>query len=81
MVLPARLHAHAFADYLDLEAGSNLKHEYLDGEIYAMAGGSPRHAALTLAVGGALLAGLRGGLYWLGEPLPIGGDTARRVRG
>jgi Uma2 family endonuclease len=61
MGAPAHLHGYTFKDYLDLEGASNVKHEFLDGEIYAMAGGSPRHAALTLAVGGTLLAQLRGG--------------------
>ena len=61
MVAPARLHGYTFDEYLDLENASNVKHEFLEGEIYAMAGGTPRHAALTLAVGGALLAQLRGG--------------------
>jgi len=58
---PAHLHGYSFKEYLDLESASNVKHEFLEGEIYAMAGGTPRHAALTLAVGGALLAQLRGG--------------------
>jgi len=58
---PAHLHGYSFKEYLDLESASNVKHEFLDGEIYAMAGRTPRHAALTLAVGGALLAQLRGG--------------------
>lgn len=61
MSAPAHLHGYTFDDYLDLESASNVKHEYLEGEIYAMAGGTPRHAALTLAVGGALLGQLRGG--------------------
>ena len=61
MGAPAHLHGYTFKEYLDLESASNVKHEFLDGEIYAMAGGTPRHAALTLAVGGALLAQLRGG--------------------
>jgi Uma2 family endonuclease len=61
MGAPARLHGYTFREYLDLESASNVKHEFLDGEIYGMAGGTPRHAALTLAVGGALLAQLRGG--------------------
>jgi Uma2 family endonuclease len=61
MGVPAHLHGYSFKEYLDLEGASNVKHEFLDGEIYAMAGGTPRHAALTLAVGGALLAQLRGG--------------------
>jgi Uma2 family endonuclease len=61
MGAPSHLHGYSFREYLDLEAVSNVKHEYLEGDIYAMAGGTPRHAALTLAVGGALLAQLRGG--------------------
>lgn len=61
MTAPAPLHRYTFGEYLDLEAGSNVKHEYLKGEIYAMAGRTPRHAALTLTVGAALHAGLRGG--------------------
>lgn len=35
------------ADYLDGEAESPLKHEYVDGEIYAMAGASRRHNQLV----------------------------------
>ena len=61
MGAPAHLHGYTFAEYLDLEGASNVKHEFLAGEIYAMAGGTPRHAALTLAVGGTLLQQLRGG--------------------
>jgi Uma2 family endonuclease len=30
-------------EYLTLERASETKHEYLDGEIYVMAGGSPKH--------------------------------------
>jgi Uma2 family endonuclease len=61
VVARAKRHAYRFSEYLDLEAASNVKHEFLDGEIYAMAGGTPRHAALTLAVGAALLSALRDG--------------------
>jgi Uma2 family endonuclease len=61
MSASAHLHRYTFAEYLDLEGASNVKHEFLNGEIYAMAGGTPRHAALTLAVGAALHAALRGG--------------------
>jgi len=43
-----RVH-HTYAEYLALEDGSSVRHEYLDGEIYAMAGGSPDHAALAAA--------------------------------
>ena len=40
-------------EYLDLEARSDLKHEYIDGGVYAMAGSSDDHAAI---VGNALIA-------------------------
>ncbi|NOY26790.1 MAG: Uma2 family endonuclease [Oligoflexia bacterium] len=48
-----------YADYLELEQRSLLKHEWLDGEIVAMAGGTPVHAELsarvTVLLGGQLL--------------------------
>lgn len=61
MAAPLTLHRHSFADYLAFEDASNTKHEYLNGEIYGMAGGTPEHAALSVAVSSALLAQLRGG--------------------
>jgi Uma2 family endonuclease len=61
MATPAALHRHSFADYLALEEASNTKHEFLNGEIYGMAGGTPEHAALSVAVSSALLSQLRGG--------------------
>jgi Uma2 family endonuclease len=51
---------YGFAEYLALEAASNVKHEYLGGQIYAMAGGSPEHAALAVAVSASLFAALQG---------------------
>jgi Uma2 family endonuclease len=44
-----RVH-YPYEDYLTLERYSLVRHEYLDGEIYAMAGGSPGHAGLAAAV-------------------------------
>ncbi|MBI4957190.1 MAG: Uma2 family endonuclease [Myxococcales bacterium] len=41
-----RLH-HTLEEYLSVEEHGDLRHEYLDGEIYAMAGGTPEHAALA----------------------------------
>jgi len=55
-----RMH-YAYDEYLALEASSNVKHEYLDGQIYAMAGGTPEHAALQAAVLGLLVPQLRAG--------------------
>lgn len=39
-----------YADYLEAEEASDTKHEYLRGESYAMAGGTPEHAALMAAI-------------------------------
>jgi Uma2 family endonuclease len=44
---PRRLHRYTYADYVALEMVSTGKHEFLDGEIYAMAGGSEEHSALA----------------------------------
>jgi Uma2 family endonuclease len=48
-----RLH-YTYTEYRALEDESSVRHEYFDGEIYAMAGGSPDHAALAAAVIGIL---------------------------
>lgn len=56
-----RLHRYTFQEYLALEASSTVRHEFFAGEIYAMAGGTPQHAALAMAVGAALLSQTRGG--------------------
>jgi Uma2 family endonuclease len=61
MSAPAPRHHYTLAEYLSLEAFSDVKHEYLDGEIYAMAGGTPEHSALVLAVGSLIFAQIRGG--------------------
>lgn len=58
---PAHRIHYTWADYLALEASSNVKHEYLDGQIYGMAGGTPEHAALAAATIGLLFGQLRGG--------------------
>lgn len=55
-----RVH-YTYADYLSLEEASSIRHEFLDGEIYAMAGGSPDHAALAAAL-----------LRVIGNQLPLG---------
>ena len=62
-MMSAPLHKiyYTYAEYIAFERGSNVKHEYLDGQIYAMAGGTPEHAALASAASGQLYAQLRGG--------------------
>ncbi len=43
-----------FDEYIELEASSDVKHELLDGNAWAMTGGSPRHAAISGNVVGLL---------------------------
>ena len=37
----------SFADYVAAESKSDVKHEWLRGEVWAMSGGTPEHAALA----------------------------------
>lgn len=48
------------ADYLAFEERSEIKHEYINGEIYAMAGTSVRHNRIAGNLFARLLAHLRG---------------------
>ncbi len=48
------------AEYLAWERDQPEKHEYHSGEVFAMAGGSPRHNFLSLAMGAHLSVALRG---------------------
>ena len=55
MALVARArHRYSYAEYLDYERDSGLKHEFDDGEIFAMAGGSRHHNALASRVSASL---------------------------
>ena len=40
-------HRYTYADYVGIETYSETKHEFLDGEIYAMLGGTRDHSALA----------------------------------
>lgn len=59
MTTARRLH-HSYEDYLAALEMSDVKLEYCDGEIYAMAGGTPAHAELAASAIGILRAALRG---------------------
>ncbi len=50
MSLARRIHRYTYSDYVALELSSSTKHEFFDGEIYAMAGGTEEHSALAAEV-------------------------------
>jgi Uma2 family endonuclease len=58
-----RVHRYTYAEYLAHEAASSGRHEFLDGEIYALVNGSPVHAALSRNVVAALVSFLGDGPY------------------
>jgi Uma2 family endonuclease len=49
-----------YAEYLAAERASEIKHEWLDGEVFAMAGGTPEHSGLAAAITAELRDALRG---------------------
>jgi Uma2 family endonuclease len=55
------LHRYSYQDYVWLEEESSTRHEFLAGEIVAMAGGTPEHAAMAAEVIGQLREQLAGG--------------------
>lgn len=49
-----------YAEYLALERTAEEKHEYLRGDVWAMAGGTPEHGRLAMALGRVLAGALTG---------------------
>ncbi len=47
-------------DYLTLERASDCRSEFLHGQIYAMAGGSPEHSTITFNLSGLIFLQLEG---------------------
>src|SRR3954467_9363039 len=58
-MVPLAIARMSYAEYLAFEATSDTKHEYLNGEVFAMAGGTITHGALAAAVITALSSALR----------------------
>lgn len=53
--MAAEPHPHLeLVEYLDFEGQSDDKHEFWDGQIFAMAGGSPRHNAICFNIATAV---------------------------
>jgi len=60
-VLPALPTARmTYAEYVASEVASPSKREFIRGQVYAMAGGTPEHGALAAAVIGEMREALRG---------------------
>lgn len=53
-------HRFDFEDYLRVEEDSGIKHEFLAGRVWAMAGGSPDHARIMTNIATLLSAHLSG---------------------
>lgn len=60
MSMPAEQHRHTVAEYLQLEEKASDRHEYWDGEILAMSGGTYAHAKVSTNIVVALGLRLRG---------------------
>ena len=60
MARPAPVARMTYAEYVAAEAKSEIRHEFLNGEVWAMAGGTPEHSALAAAMIGELAMALRG---------------------
>ena len=74
MAQPARQRI-AFDEYVRIEAMSPIRHEWLEGAVWAMAGGTPDHAAVAVNVTTLLSNQLRG------KPCRVfGSDLRVRVR-
>jgi Uma2 family endonuclease len=63
MAAPGLKRTLSHDDYLALEDASDVKHALRAGEIFAMAGGTRVHAALSSAVGGELRTGCGCAVY------------------
>ena len=57
--------------YLEIERAAEFRSEYLDGEVYAMAGGAVNHALIALDAAALLLSQLRG------RPCTVAGSDLR----
>lgn len=58
---PAPREEMTFADYIAREKASEIKHQFLDGEVFAMAGGTLEHALIAANIIGGLTSRLQGG--------------------
>lgn len=76
MGLPPRLATLSVADYYRIENAAEFRSQYFAGEMFAMAGGTPRHSLIKTNVGSLLNALLR-----QGPCATYGSDLRLRVPG
>lgn len=75
MTAPPQQRLYGVDEYLALEEDSEVRHEYLGGYLYAMAGAKNSHNAIATSLIGALYTQLRG------KPCqPFNSDTKVRVQ-
>jgi Uma2 family endonuclease len=60
MGMPVQTRRYSVEEYLELERNADQRHEYQDGEILAMAGGSPEHSFIIANIVGELRNALKG---------------------
>lgn len=51
------------AEYLDFEVNSDIRHEYINGEIIPMTGGTPEHNEIASILNAALRVSLKSQPY------------------
>jgi len=70
-VFQAARQRYIYAEYLALEEISPVKHEFFDGQVWAMAGGSPDHTAIAATISRLL------GNQLQGQPCRVFGSDLR----
>ena len=63
MAVATDKHTYSFAEYLELEETANYKHEYQDGKIVPMTGGTTEHNKIALNFAAYLKFALKGQKY------------------
>ena len=63
MTVATDKHTYSFEEYLELEETSNYKHEYQDGEVVPMTGGTTEHNKIALNFAAYLKFALKGQKY------------------
>ena len=63
MIAQVETKTYTAQEYLELEVNSLDRHEFINGEIILMAGGTPDHNEIAINLGGALKLALKGKPY------------------